>query len=412
MMSNQSTGVNKLLLLSTILLILFGIVVVYTASSPRAVAKGLPAEFYLKAHIGKVLVAFVAMFIASKIDYGVWKKIARIVFLAGCVLTLAAILFGPSIKGAHRWIWGIQPSEVLKFGVIAMVASKLSDAGTEIKSLKCSILQPGVPLVIAAILLALQPNFSMLAMFVGIFTVMLVVAGANIKYMLETFGISVGIGGILLLIKGVIAHFKDSGEEVAENIEKSQPFYQHVIDRFNAFLNPESSDHAMQGSRALEALGNGGFFGTGIGNSAHKFGYLPEAHKDVIYSVVGEEFGFIGTMAVLVAFAILFYQGFEIARNSSTRFGKYLAVALTISLFFNFTVHVCVSTGLIPTTGQPLPFLSYGGTNLIFSGLFIGILLNISKPGTGKRISEPYMGGPRTMTYSLFGDSETTRTER
>lgn len=402
MSNNQSIGVNKLLLLSTILLILFGIVVVYTASSPRAIAKGLPAEFYLKAHCGKVLVAFVAMFLASKVDYVVWKKFARVIFLVGCFLTLAAILFGPSIKGAHRWIWGIQPSEFLKFGLITMVAAKLSDAGTEIKSLKCSIIQPGIPLVIAGVLLALQPNFSMLFMFCGIFTVMLLVAGANFKYMLQSYGIAAGLGVVVLALKSLVKKF--TGDE-------SKPIYQHVMDRFCAFMNPEESDHAMQGARALEALGNGGLFGTGIGNSAHKFGYLPEAHKDVIYSVVGEEFGFMGTMAVLSAFAVLFYQGFEIARNSSSRFGKYLAVALTISLFFNFTVHVCVSTGLIPTTGQPLPFLSYGGTNLIFSGLFIGILLNISKPGTGKRISEPYTGGPRTMTYSLFSDTETTRAE-
>ncbi len=402
MSNNQSIGVNKLLLLSTILLILFGIVVVYTASSPRAIAKGLPAEFYLKAHCGKVLVAFVAMFLASKVDYVVWKKFARVIFLVGCFLTLAAILFGPSIKGAHRWIWGIQPSEFLKFGLITMVAAKLSDAGTEIKSLKCSIIQPGIPLVIAGVLLALQPNFSMLFMFCGIFTVMLLVAGANFKYMLQSYGIAAGLGVVVLALKSLVKKF--TGDE-------SKPIYQHVMDRFGAFMNPEESDHAMQGARALEALGNGGLFGTGIGNSAHKFGYLPEAHKDVIYSVVGEEFGFMGTMAVLSAFAVLFYQGFEIARNSSSRFGKYLAVALTISLFFNFTVHVCVSTGLIPTTGQPLPFLSYGGTNLIFSGLFIGILLNISKPGTGKRISEPYTGGPRTMTYSLFSDTETTRAE-
>ena len=405
--NNQSTGVNKLLLLSAILLILFGIVVVYTATSPRAIAKGLPTEYYLKAHCGKVLIAFVAMFIAAKVDYVIWKKFARIIFLIGCALTLAAILFGPSVNGAHRWIWGIQPSEILKFGLIVMVASKLSDAGTEIKSLKCSIIQPGIPLVISAVLLALQPNFSMLAMFIGIFTVMLVVAGANFKYMAESYGIAAGVGTIGLVL---VSAFKAVFGKKVEGVEK-QPIYQHVIDRFGAFLNPEESDHAMQGARALEALGNGGLFGTGVGNSAHKLGYLPEAHKDVIYSVVGEEFGFVGTMAVLAAFAILFYQGFEIARNSSTRFGKYLAVALSISLFFNFMVHVCVSTGLFPTTGQPLPFLSYGGTNLIFSGLFIGILLNISKPGTGKQISEPYTGGPRTMTYSLFGDSETTRTE-
>ena len=141
-----------------------------------------------------------------------------------------------------------------------------------------------------------------------------------------------------------------------------------------------------------------------------KLGYLPEAHKDVVYSVIGEEFGFIGTFCVLFVFGVLFYQGFEIARNSSTRFGKYMAVALTTSLFLNFIVHVCVSTGLIPTTGQPLPFLSFGGTNLIVSALFIGVLLNISKSGTGKKIDEPYVGGEKTNVYT-FGGFDITRAE-
>jgi len=403
----QSTGVNKLLMLSAILLILFGIVVVYTTSSPRAIMKGHPAEFYLKAHCGKVLIAFVAMFIGAKIDYVVWKKFARVIFIAGIVLTVLALLIGPTINGAKRWIWGIQPSELLKLGLITMVASKLSDAGTEIKTLKCTIIQPGIPMIIAGILLAFQPNYSMLAMFIGIISVTLFVAGANFKYMMEAFGVVGGLGALAMLIKSAFKALFGKKEEGAAD----EPIYQHVLNRIDAFMNPEGSNHAMQGSRALEALGNGGLFGTGVGNSAHKFGYLPEAHKDVVYSVVGEEFGFMGTMAVLGLFAVIFYQGFEIARNSATRFGKYLAVALTISLFFNFAVHVCVSTGLIPTTGQPLPFLSYGGTNLIFSGLCIGILLNISKPGTGKQISEPYTGGPRTTTYSLFGDSESKRAE-
>ena len=143
-----------------------------------------------------------------------------------------------------------------------------------------------------------------------------------------------------------------------------------------------------------------------------KLGYLPEAHKDVVYAVIGEEFGFVGTFAILLLFGMLFYQGFEIARNSSSRFGKYMAVALTISLFLNFLIHVCVSTGLFPTTGQPLPFLSFGGTNLIFSALFIGILLNISKPGTGKKIWEPYMkNGDKTDNRPLT-ESELSRSGR
>ena len=386
MNSLQTSGVNKLLLLSTLLLICFGIAVVYTASTPHALKMGLSPEFYLKAHIWKVLGALVIMFVVSKVDYSIWMKGSRIVFIVGAILTIAAIVAGGSVKGANRWIWGIQPSEILKLGLISWICAKLSAAGTEIKTLKCSIIQPAVPFAISALLLALQPNFSMLLLFAGITLAVLFVAGARFKYIGIGLAACIPVGLVVLLIKS------------------------HTSKRLMAFFNPaENQNSAYQGEHALEALGNGGIFGTGFGMGMQKLGYLPEAHKDVIYAVIGEEFGFVGTFAVLLLFGILFYQGFEIARNSSTRFGKYMAVALTISLFLNFMIHVCVSTGLFPTTGQPLPFLSFGGTNLIFSALFIGILLNISNPGTGKKIYEPYMNSADKMDKRSYTEFETSR---
>lgn len=386
MNSLQTSGVNKLLLLSTLLLICFGIAVVYTASTPHALKMGLSPEFYLKAHIWKVLGALVIMFVVSKVDYSIWMKGSRIVFIVGAVLTIAAIVAGGSVKGANRWIWGIQPSEILKLGLISWICAKLSAAGTEIKTLKCSIIQPAVPFAISAVLLALQPNFSMLLLFAGITLAVLFVAGARFKYIGISLAACIPVGLVVLLIKS------------------------HTSKRLMAFFNPaENQNSAYQGEHALEALGNGGFFGTGFGMGMQKLGYLPEAHKDVIYAVIGEEFGFVGTFAVLLLFGVLFYQGFEIARNSSTRFGKYMAVALTISLFLNFMIHVCVSTGLFPTTGQPLPFLSFGGTNLIFSALFIGILLNISKPGTGKKMYEPYMNSADKMENHSYTEFESSR---
>lgn len=386
--SAKTSGVNKLLLLSTLLLVCFGLVVVYTASTTHALKLGLSPEYYLKAHCWKVVVTLALMFAAAKVDYVVWKKGARVIFGVGCILTLAAIIAGGDVKGASRWIWGIQPSEILKLGLITMICTKLSEAGTEIRTLKCSVIQPAIPFGISALLLALQPNFSMLILFAGISIAVLLVAGAKLKYLAPALGGAAFVGLIVLLIKS------------------------HTSKRIAAFLDPTAHQNsAMQGERALEALGNGGFFGTGIGMGMQKLGYLPEAHKDVVYAVIGEEFGFIGTFLILSLFACLFYQGFEIARNSSTRFGKYMAVALTISLFLNFLVHVSVSTGLFPTTGQPLPFLSFGGTNLIFSGLFIGILLNISKSGTGKKIVEPYMSNGDGGNSRTFADLDFTRTE-
>jgi cell division protein FtsW len=145
---------------------------------------------------------------------------------------------------------------------------------------------------------------------------------------------------------------------------------------------------AHQLRHSLIALGNGGITGTGIGQGTQKLGYVPESYKDAAFSILGEELGFIGAFLMLSLFAFLAYRGFAIARSSSTRFGKYLAVALTSSICLNMIFHVCVCTGLFPTTGQPLPFISFGGTSLVTTLISVGILLNISKSDTGQRIQE------------------------
>ena len=387
MSNSQSTGMNKLLLFVTLALMCFGIVVIYSVTSQLAASKNLPTEYYLKAHLFKVIGAVVALGVFCKIDYALWKVLSRFIFGFGAILTLAAIISGGAVKGASRWIWGIQPSEIMKFGFICWVCAKLSNAGDEIKSFKCTIAQPGVPLAISAILLLAQPNYSMLIMFCTILLVILLVAGSNYKY--------VGLSVLASIPVGILAML----------------FKSHTRKRILAFFSPDGAMSASQwqGHHAVEALGNGGLFGMGMGMGEQKLGYLPEAHKDVIYAVIGEEFGFVRIFVVLLAFAILFSQGFNIARSSTTRFGRYMAVALTTSLFLNFAIHVCVCVGLIPTTGQPLPFLSYGGTNLIFSAAFIGILLNISRSTTGKSIREPYISNTVSFDASSFKGFRTRR---
>ena len=372
MSNTQSTGMNKLLLIVTLVLMCAGIAVIYSASVSVAAQNNVPPEVYLKDHVTKVIGSVVILVLFSRIDYALWKVSARLIFVVGAVLTLAAIVWGVKVNGASRWIFGIQPSEILKFAFIAWVCSKLSDAGDEIKTLKCSIIQPGIPMLISAILLALQPNFSMLIMFCVLLLVLLLVSGANYKY--------VGLSVLVSIPMGFLAMLCTS----------------HTRARILGFLSDEGTmkNAQYQVDHALAALGNGGIFGTGIGMGEQKLGFLPEGHKDVIYAVIGEEFGFVGTFFVLIAFAILFSQGYNIAKSSLTRFGRYMAVALTTSRFMNFVIHVCVCVRLIPATGQPLPFISYGGTNLLMSAAFIGILLNISRPTTGKSIREPYMSSP------------------
>ncbi|WP_085491924.1 putative peptidoglycan glycosyltransferase FtsW [Fibrobacter sp. UWB13] len=388
MSNTQSTGMNKLLLFVALALMCFGIVVVYSTSTPVALAKNLPPEYFLMKHLYKVVASVIIMGVFYKIDYALWKDMSRVVFGVGAVLTLAAIVSGGEVKGASRWIFGIQPSEIMKFGFICWVCAKLSNAGDEIKSIKCTIVQPAVPFAISALLLALQPNFSMLIMFAALLFTLLFIAGANYKYLFSGLGASIPLGLIVLLCKA------------------------HTSTRIKAFFSGDDGtmkESKRQLEHSLEALGNGGLFGTGAGMGEQKLGYLPEAHKDVVYAAIGEEFGFVVTFLVLVAFAILFSQGFNIAKASTTRFGRYMAVALTTSLFLNFAIHVCVCVGLFPTTGQPLPFLSFGGTNLLMSSAFIGIMLNISRPTSGRSIREPYMNNTVSFDASSFMSFRTRR---
>ena len=385
--SVTNTGMNKPLLLVALLLICFGVAVVYTASAPFALNKGLPAEHYMLAHLPKAVGGLLLMlFFARVLDYANWVWLGRVAFGVGVVLTIAALVTGTGVKGANRWIMGIQPSEVMKLGMLICICGKLSQAGDNIKTISCSLIQPGIFFGITAVLLALQPNYSMMLMITAIVVCVMISAGANLKYLGMAGLVAIPVAAIKLLTsehskKRIMAFLAEEGEMTASN---------------------------WQGDHALQALGNGGWFGTGFGMGVQKLGYLPEAHKDVVYAVIGEEFGLMGTLTILILFAILFAQGFNIARNSSTRFGKYLALALTLSLFFNFLVHICVCVGLIPTTGQPLPFLSFGGTNLIYSCVVIGILLNISRPTSGKRIKEPYMSGD-SLSSSVFRSFEFTR---
>lgn len=378
---------NKLLLIVALSLICIGVPVIYTASAHFAVSNGLPAEYYLQKHLMKVVAGLVLMFVFARfVDYGHWSWIGRIAFVVGAVLTVVALVAGHGVKGANRWIFGIQPSEIMKLGMLVCICSKLSQAGDNIKSVACTLVQPGIFFGVATLLIALQPNYSMIVMLSFVVLCVMMTAGVNLKYLAITGSVAAPLGLLMLLLTGhsskrIHAYFAEEGEMVASN---------------------------WQGDHALQALGNGGFSGTGFGMGLQKLGYLPEAHKDVIYSVVGEEFGFVGTFVLLALYALLFAQGFKIARQSSTLFGKYMAVAFTYSLFFNFLVHVSVCVGLLPMTGQPLPFITFGGTNFIYSCVVIGVMLNISRPGTGKMIKEPYMSGA-SLESSAYRNYDFTR---
>lgn len=362
---------DKPMLLAMVALLALGVYVIYSGSNFHATELGRPSYYYAMNHLKVIALGFVAMGIVTAIDHKLWHDIARPVFILCLVGLILVIIMGAVTKGAARWLtiagFSIQPAELMKVAMFAYMARRLSELGDAIVDLKRGMIQPLVTLGIVAVLILLQPNFSMTLM-IGVSTfVLLFVAGARLKYL----GGALALCGILVLGVGLSASYR--------------------LKRLTVFLHPEEhlSGGGYQLYNALVSLGHGGITGTGIGQGTQKLGFLPESYKDVAFSLLGEELGFLGTSFVLILFGLIVYRGFVIAQNAKTRFAKYFATGLTCALGLNVILHVFVNTGLMPTTGQPLPFISYGGTNLLVSMISGGILLNISRPNTGLNIDEP-----------------------
>jgi cell division protein FtsW len=365
---------DKWLLLAVLVLLALGVFVIYTGSSHAAMEKGFSPAYYTIVHIKKIAMGLCALCFGFFVDHRFWLKVARLGFIL-CLGLLIAVLFqSVEVKGAARWLdlgfLKLQPSEAMKLAIFALLSVKLADAGDQMQSFKVGFLRPMILVGMVALVLLLQPNFSMVLMVVGTAFVMLFVAGTRLTHL------------VIPLLACIPAAFFVAF------------FEEYRVKRIMAFLHPEqyAKGDAYQLIQSLISLGNGGLFGTGIGQGTQKLGFVPESYKDAAFTILGEELGFLGTLCVLILFAVVAYRGFTIARNARSRFAKYFAVALTTSICLNAIFHICVCTGLMPTTGQPLPFISFGGTSLVVALLSVGILLNISRPTSGALIHEDPIG--------------------
>ena len=371
MKKNSVLNFDKGLLLAVIGLLVLGVYVIYSGSNFRATELGHPGSYYAMKHLTFIGIGFFPMCLAVFVDHRIFHKLAQPVFLVCIVLLLAVIVCGFAAKGATRWLsiggMSLQPAEFMKIAIFAQMSRKLSKLGDDITDLKKGYITPLTVLLIVCGLIIKQPNLSMALMIFATIYILFFVAGVRVRYLLMSF-IPVVLSVVALCL---LAPYR--------------------LRRIQAFLHPE--EHLNEGGyqlwSSLVSLGHGGWIGTGVGQGTQKLGFLPESYKDVAYSLLGEELGFCGTLVVLLLFGVIVYTGLMIARNARSRFSRYFAICLTTSLAFNMCFHVAVCTGLIPTTGQPLPFISYGGTNLIVSMVSVGILLNISRARTGEILDEP-----------------------
>jgi cell division protein FtsW len=306
----------------------------------------------------------VGMYICTKINYKFWRKFSFIFFIGSILLTAAVFIpsLGWSHGGAQRWIqWGpipsFQPVEFLKFGFVIYFAAWLSWAKNRVQDFKFGILPFVVMIAVIAFILLKQPDTKSLILITITGISMLFISGVPVKYIL-----GVGLGSVILL--GSLVYFT--------------PYLQERVKTFiNPSSNAEGSSYQIQ--QSLIALGSGGVFGRGYGQSIQKFSYLPEPQGDSIFAVLGEEFGFVGTSITIFLYILFLLRGLRIANRTPDPFSGLLVYGIVILITVQSFMHIASVTGVFPLTGVPLVFMSQGGTSLMIYMMAVGIVLNISK---------------------------------
>lgn len=354
-------------------LLALGLVMVYSSSAVLGADRYHSQFFFLKRQAVRLLIGLVVMLLLARFDYHRLVSIAPwALALSVGLLAALVVLGGAGVRGANRWLsfaeFTLQPTEVARSICVIYLAKLLDRKGDRIRSFRDGVLPAAAVLGVIAILILKQPNLgSTIALLVTGF-LMLHLAGANPRHL----ALLAGAGGLLALLQ-VVTH-------------------PYMMDRVQGWLSHWSAGGAdAQGKswqlhQSIVALGSGGIFGEGPGRGMQKFFFLPDPHTDFIYAVIGEELGLVGTASVLVAYVVLFMRGLKIAGRAPDRFGFLLAAGLTVSLAVYVGMNISVVTGIIPTTGLPLPFLSYGGSALVVNLGVVGVLLNVaSQMQTGIR---------------------------
>lgn len=346
-------------LLTVIILLALGLLMVFSSSYPYGYYRFGDGLYFIKRQAFWAAAGVAAMYLTSRIDYRFYKRRA-LTILGICFLLLVAVLvIGKSVNGAKRWLgfgsMTFQPSEFTKFALVIFFATILDNAKDKIKDFKYLISVLGVAAVFFGLLL-LQPHFSVCIIIGLAIVIMLLVSGAKIRHF-AAMAIPVAVAGILLVIK--------------------EPYR---LKRMTAFLDPfaDAQGSGWQVIQSLYAIGSGGLFGVGFGNSRQKFLYVSEPQNDFIFAIICEELGLIGALAILTIFIVLLWRGTKIAISAPDTFGSLLVTGIMALVGVQVVLNIAVVTSSIPTTGIPMPFFSAGGSSLVFLMAAMGIVLNVS----------------------------------
>lgn len=360
----EKSSLDYGLLITIIILLCMGLVMVSTASSYYALSTYSNSNYFFSRQLGLGVAGIVAMLIISKIDYKKYKKWAYLGYGISLALLIAVLIpgIGKSSNGATRWLgfgsFRFQPSEIMKVMLVIGVSTYLSANYKKLSSYKGYIV-PFLLLAAVVVVMFLQNHMSgMLVMCVAAVSVI--------------FASGIKINWKYFIIFAIIAVIAVAIFISAEDFRKQRVY---------AFLHPEEdvTGDSWQAVQSLYAIGSGGIFGRGLGQSRQKYLWLPEAQTDFIFSVLGEEFGLVGTVSVVLFFAFFIYRGYRIAMTCKDMYGAMIASGITTVFAFQIIVNIAVVTCTMPVTGMPLPFFSYGGTALFINLCAMGILLSVSR---------------------------------
>ncbi|MBO1004936.1 stage V sporulation protein E [Pseudogracilibacillus auburnensis] len=362
-MPMKKTAPDFILICTTFALLAIGLIMVYSASAIWANYKFADSFFFAKRQLLFAGLGFILMLIIMNVDYWILKRWAKPMLLVCFILLIAVLIPGIGMErnGSRSWIgvgaFSIQPSEFIKLAMIVFLARFLAEKQRFITTVKKGLF-PSLGIVFVAFgLIMLQPDLGTGTVMVGTCIVMVFIAGARIFHfvVLGLFGL-VGFAGLVI----------------------SAPYR---IARITSFLDPwqDPQDSGFQIIQSLYAIGPGGLFGLGLGESRQKFFYLPEPQTDFIFAILAEELGFIGGSFILALFAILLWRGVRVAIGAPDLYGSFLAIGIISMIAIQVMINIGVVIGLMPVTGITLPFLSYGGSSLTLMLVAVGVLLNVSR---------------------------------
>lgn len=345
------------LLFIVIFLVCFGLMMLYSTSSYNGQLKFHDAAYYLKKQLFATSLGFAAMFIVSRIDYHVWKSFWLLAYIAGFGMCVLVLLVADEKKGSKRWLeiggLSFQPSELAKLAIIIFLAVIISKMPGKMG--KLSTIVKVVVMTLPMVGIVAVENLSTAIIILGIAVALIFVASPKYMQFIVLGGVVVAVGAVFILAAS------------------------YRVDRLKIWLEPEKYEKGYQTLQGLYAIGSGGLFGKGLGASMQKLGFVPEAQNDMIFSIICEELGLFGAICVILMFLLLIWRFMVIANNAPDLYGALIVTGIMAHIAIQVILNIAVVTNSIPNTGISLPFISYGGTSVLFLLSEMGLALSVSR---------------------------------